>query len=110
MIDPSLVRELNLDGSPNSLQRVEMAILGRFDSHPALLASPGAVASLIAYLHPIFLRYANSDAVPGEPAVLRDRQGVRIDLEALLAEVFDRSTGLVLFAACYQRLSCLPSN
>jgi hypothetical protein len=109
-IDPGLVQELNLDGSPNSLQRVEAALHQRFDSHAALLAHPGSVASLIDYLHPIFLRFAGCQPVSGEPGVMCDRQGLRVDLHALLREVFERGNGQVLFMACYQRLSCIPHD
>ncbi len=106
IISPSLVRELNLDGSPNSLQRVELAIHQRFDGMAALLASPEDLSSLLGYLRPVYERYAHLRQVAGESAAMEDRQGQRLDLLALLAEVFERGNGQVLFRACYQRLDC----
>ncbi len=110
IIDAGLVGELNLDGSPNSLQRVELAIHQRFGSHAELLASPEDIASLLAYLIPIFERFAGCRTVLGEPGVLLGRQGQRIDLQGLLGEVFERGNGQVLFMACYQHLACLPQG
>ena len=109
-INAGLSQELNLDGSPNSLQRVELAMHRRFDGHAALFASPDDVASLIDHLRPVFERYAGCQALPGEPTVLCDRQGRRVDLAALLREVFERGNGQVLFRACYLRLSCIPQD
>jgi hypothetical protein len=110
IIDPSLRQELNLDGSPNSLQRVELAIYQRFESHAALSASPEDVASLLDYLRPIYQRYAGCQPVPGEPTLLRDRAGETIDLAELLRRIYVRNNGQVLFSTCYERLSCIPHD
>ncbi len=109
-IDAGLTQELNLDGSPNSLQRVELAMHQRFDSHAELLASAADVASLLDYLTPIFERYAGCTPVPGQPGVMRGRQGQPMDLNALLVQVFSRGNGQVLFMACYQHLTCVPQG
>ncbi len=109
-IDTGLVQELNLDGSPNSLQRVELAMHQRYTSHAELVAAPADLDSLVDYLLPIFERYGNCTPDPSARGVLHDLAGVRVDLYALIAEVFTRGNGQVLFMACYKRLSCLPQN
>lgn len=105
-IDRALVQDLNLDGSPNSLQRVELAIHQRFDSYEALAASVEDMDSLLGYLRPVFARYAACEPVPDHPALLRASGGQAVDLGALLREVFARGNGQVLFMACYRRLDC----
>lgn len=110
IIDAGLVGELNLDGSPNSLQRVELAIHQRFESHAQLLASPADVDSLLTYLVPIFERFAGCQAVPGQPGAMVGRQGQPMDLNVLLGQVFERGNGQVLFMACYQHLTCVPQD